>query len=77
MLAAADVRGDLAHVAAPALVIGGSADIATPPGTQELYAAGIPGALLLILDDVAHMATAAVPAEIAREIIAHAAHVHG
>lgn len=60
MLAAADVRGDLANVA-------------TPPADQKRYAAGIPGARLLILDDVAHMATAAVPATIAREIIGHAA----
>jgi 3-oxoadipate enol-lactonase len=73
MLAAADVRPDLADVAAPTLVIGGSADIATPPAGQELYAAGIPGARLVILEDVAHMATAAVPATIAREIIGHAA----
>ncbi|WP_235030897.1 alpha/beta fold hydrolase [Nonomuraea solani] len=73
MLAAADVRGDLADVAAPTLVIGGSADIATPPGDQERYAAGIPGARLLILDEVAHMATAAVPERIAREIAGHAA----
>jgi 3-oxoadipate enol-lactonase len=69
MLAAADVRDDLSHVAAPTLVIGGSADIATPPVNQELYAAGIPGARLLILDGVAHMAPAAVPERIAREII--------
>ncbi|MCW6003981.1 alpha/beta fold hydrolase [Micromonospora sp. CPCC 205371] len=75
MLAAADVRGDLAAVAAPTLVIGGSADIATPPASQELYAAGIPGARLLILDDVAHMATAAAPDTIARQIIWHAEHV--
>ncbi|WP_433519209.1 alpha/beta fold hydrolase [Nonomuraea sp. CA-143628] len=75
MLAAADVRDDLADVTAPALVIGGSADVATPPASQELYAAGIRGARLLILDDVAHMATAAVPATIAREIIGHAAPV--
>ena len=72
MLAAADVRDDLAGVTAPTLVIGGSADVATPPASQELYVAGIPGARLLILDDVAHMATAAVPAKIAREIIGHA-----
>jgi 3-oxoadipate enol-lactonase len=76
MLAAADVRDDLAEVAAPTLVIGGAADIATPPTGQELYAAGIPGARLLILDDVAHMATAAVPGKIAHEIIGHAQHVH-
>lgn len=71
MLAAADVRGDLAAVAAPTLVIGGSADVATPPADQELYATGIPGARLLILDDVAHMATAAAPETIARQIIRH------
>ncbi|MEU6716411.1 alpha/beta fold hydrolase [Nonomuraea sp. NPDC046802] len=77
MLAGADVRGDLPEVAAPALVIGGSADIATPPADQERYAAGIPGARLLILDGVAHMATAAAPDDLAREIIGHAAHVSG
>ncbi|MEV1243312.1 alpha/beta fold hydrolase [Nonomuraea sp. NPDC050022] len=77
MLAAADVRDDLTDVTAPTLVIGGSADVATPPASQELYVAGIPGARLLILDDVAHMATAAVPAKIAREIIGHAASFTG
>ncbi|MBE1592113.1 alpha/beta fold hydrolase [Nonomuraea angiospora] len=76
MLAAADVRPDLGSVAAPTLVIGGSADIATPPETQEVYAAGIPGARLLVLDGVGHMAPAAVPVEIAREIVAHAGHAH-
>ncbi|WP_431926155.1 alpha/beta fold hydrolase [Nonomuraea jabiensis] len=76
LLAAADVRGDLGDVAAPTLVIGGSADVATPPCDQEIYAAGIPGARLLILDGVGHMAPAAVPAKIAREIIAHAGRVH-
>jgi 3-oxoadipate enol-lactonase len=44
MLAAADMKDDLAGLACPVLVIGGSLDRVRPPALAESVAKAIPGA---------------------------------
>jgi 3-oxoadipate enol-lactonase len=44
-----DLRGELASIRTPTLVIGGSEDLATPLAGSELMAATIPGARLVVL----------------------------
>lgn len=51
-----DVRGELAGIGAPTLVVAGAGDPATPPGHAEAIAAGIPGARLELVDGAAHLA---------------------
>lgn len=71
LLAAADVRGDLARVTAPTLVIAGSDDFASPLADVECIATGIPEARLDILDGVSHMAVAAAGAQVTTAIADH------
>jgi 3-oxoadipate enol-lactonase len=57
-----DLTGDLPAIAAPALVIGGAEDRATPPDEHAArIAAAIPGARLEILEGTAHMANVERP----------------
>ncbi len=56
-IAAMDMRRSLAAVTAPALVIAGADDPATPPEHGVLIAAGIPGARLEVVAGAAHLAT--------------------
>ncbi|WP_432920624.1 3-oxoadipate enol-lactonase [Microbispora sp. CA-135349] len=60
-LAVFDVRDRLAGVRAPALVIAGAEDPATPPADAEILAGGIPDAELLVVPGAAHLATAERP----------------
>jgi 3-oxoadipate enol-lactonase/4-carboxymuconolactone decarboxylase len=52
-----DLRADLGRIAAPALVVAGRQDPATPPDHAEAIAAGIGGARLHVLDGAAHLAS--------------------
>jgi len=54
-LASWDGRGDLCRIVAPALVIAGQQDPATPPATLQTIADGIAGASLHVLDPGAHL----------------------
>ncbi|NUU24935.1 MAG: alpha/beta fold hydrolase [Streptomycetaceae bacterium] len=72
VLADADVRDDLARVAARTLVIGGAEDPATPPHEQRAIADAIRDARLVVLPSVAHLAPAAVPRDVARLVAANA-----
>ena len=54
-IGAMDLRGDLAAIRAPTLVIGGAQDAAIPPEHQQRLAAAIGGARLEILDPGAHV----------------------
>ncbi len=56
-IAAMDLRESLAAITAPALVIAGSADLATPPRHGAVIAAGITGARLEVVAGAAHLAT--------------------
>ncbi|HVC69773.1 MAG TPA: alpha/beta hydrolase [Acidimicrobiales bacterium] len=63
--------GRLRRISAPALVLRGRHDGIVPRAHAEAYAAGIPDARLVDLDDAAHMATLEVPAEVARLVHSH------
>ncbi|MFC3995556.1 3-oxoadipate enol-lactonase [Nocardiopsis sediminis] len=52
-----DLRGDLARIGAPTLVVAGADDPATPPVHAEAIAAGIGGARLHVLEPAAHLAS--------------------
>lgn len=69
-LALFDLRQDLPALALPMLVIGGIADLATPPADQQAIAAAVPGARAEILADVAHLAPAEKPQAVAELIAA-------
>jgi pimeloyl-ACP methyl ester carboxylesterase len=56
-IAAMDLRGSLHAVTAPALIIAGADDPATPPEHGAVIAAGISGARLQVVDGAAHLAT--------------------
>jgi 3-oxoadipate enol-lactonase len=51
-----DLRGDLASIAAPTLVIAGEQDEATPPSHGAAIAEAIPGARLELVSPAAHFA---------------------
>ena len=70
-LAGFDVRDRLGEVGAPVLAVAGAEDVATPPADLELVAAGIPGAALVVLDGVAHLAPAERPETVADLLVAH------
>ncbi|WP_436791646.1 alpha/beta fold hydrolase [Yinghuangia sp. YIM S10712] len=72
VLAEADVTGDLAHITAPTLVVGGAEDPAAPPDEQRAIARAVPHARLEILPAVAHIAPAATPELVAELVTAHA-----
>jgi proline iminopeptidase len=48
-----DLRGELGHVSVPTLVVHGDAD-AVPFASSQGFAAAIPGARLMVMDDVGH-----------------------
>jgi 3-oxoadipate enol-lactonase/4-carboxymuconolactone decarboxylase len=57
-----DLRGSLAQIKAPTLVICGSEDQATPPAQGQSIAAAIPGAACIELAGCAHIPTLETPA---------------
>ena len=65
-IAELDFSKDLARIAAPTLVIAGSADVGTPVAMSEALAAGIPGARLAVIEGAAHLAAVERPQEFAR-----------
>ena len=70
-LAAWDFRGDLASISAPALVLVGSEDPATPPEQGRLIADGIPGASLTVLPGAAHLLNVEQPEAFNRAVLHH------
>jgi len=70
-----DFRDRLAEIRVPTLVLGAAHDPATPPEHARLLADGIPGARLVVLQDVAHLANAERPEEFSRLVAAHLAAV--
>lgn len=65
-----DATAQLGQVKAPALVVVGADDYATPPAMAEVIAAGIPGAELVVLEGARHMSLIEQPPIWAR-IAAH------
>jgi 3-oxoadipate enol-lactonase len=66
-----DLRPSLPSVRAPALVIAGGDDVATPPEHAEAIAAAIPGARLEVLPGTAHLANLERSSEVTRLILDH------
>ncbi|GGU38893.1 alpha/beta fold hydrolase [Nocardioides albus] len=72
-LAAYDVRGRLAEIAAPVLAIAGVDDAPTPPASLEEIAVGVRNGRLVSLDGVGHLAPAEAPNTVATLITSHVA----
>ncbi|MGE3662230.1 MAG: alpha/beta fold hydrolase [Pseudonocardia sp.] len=70
-LATFDVRDRLAGITAPVLAVAGACDVSTPPDSLRAIAEGVPGARLVVLDDVGHLAPAEVPRTVARLVATH------
>jgi 3-oxoadipate enol-lactonase len=70
-IAAMDQRTDLAAITAPALVIAGADDPATPAEHGAVIAAGIDGARLEVIPDAAHLAAVSAPGTVTDALHAH------
>lgn len=68
-IGAFDVRGGLADIAVPTLVIAGDQDPATPPDMCREIADGIPGARFRVVPGASHLFNAEVP-DVANALIA-------
>lgn len=71
VIAAMDLRADLASIAAPTLAIAGADDPATPPAHLEAIVDGVADGRLLVVPDSAHLANAEQPAIITPAILDH------
>jgi len=70
-LAAYDVRGRLAEIAAPVLAIAGVDDAPTPPASLEEIAVGVRNGRLVALDAVGHLAPAEAPHAVSSLVTSH------
>ena len=66
-----DLLAELGSITAPALVIAGARDPATPPEHAERIAAGIAGARLEIVPDAAHLANIERPEAVTGLLLEH------
>ncbi len=71
VVAAVDLREDLARITSPTLVISGQEDLALPPAHQQLIAEGIPGARLLTLSPAAHLANLEQTRQVTESLLGH------
>ena len=69
-LARFDLRGDLHRIRRPLMVVAGAEDRATPVSGLEEIAEAVPGATLVVLDGVAHLAPIEAPGPLAEAISA-------
>lgn len=69
-IAAADLTADTHSLRLPTLVIVGDQDLATPVTSAEALAAAIPGAMLVVLPDAAHIPTVEHPDAVSEAIAA-------
>ncbi|WP_323792528.1 alpha/beta fold hydrolase [Nocardioides sp.] len=70
-LASYDVRDRLGEIAAPVLVVAGEHDRAVTPAAAQQVADGVQDGRTVVLDGVAHLPPAEVPAEVATLIRHH------
>lgn len=70
-IAGMDLRGRLAEIAAPTLVVAAERDEALPVADAELIAARVPGARLAVVADAAHLANVEQPAAVTGLLAAH------
>jgi 3-oxoadipate enol-lactonase len=66
-----DQRGSLGSVTAPALVIAGAEDPATPPWHGAVIARGIDGARLRVIRGASHLANTSQPGEVTALLLGH------
>lgn len=66
-----DLRGDLHRIQAPALVVSGADDLATPVERQREIARSIPGARHEVVESAAHIAAVEQPEQVNRLIAEH------
>ncbi len=66
-----DLRGRLASVGAPTLVVSGAEDPATPPEHGRLIADAIPGSRFEVVPDAAHIANVEQPEKVTELILTH------
>lgn len=71
VLAALDLRGDLARITAPTLVVSGAEDLALPPDHQRAIADGIAGAELQSVSPAAHLANVEQPLQVTGGLLGH------
>jgi 3-oxoadipate enol-lactonase len=71
VVAALDLREDLARIAAPTLVVSGWDDLALPPEHQKLIADSIPGAELVTVSPGAHLANLEQPLQVTGLLLGH------
>jgi 3-oxoadipate enol-lactonase len=71
VVAALDLREDLARISAPTLVISGWEDPALPPDHQKLIADGIADAELLTVSPGAHLANLEQPLQVTGALLGH------
>jgi 3-oxoadipate enol-lactonase len=71
VVAAVDLREDLARITSPTLVISGQEDLALPPAHQQLIADGIPGARLLTVSPGAHLANLEQAQQVTESLLGH------
>lgn len=64
-LAGFDVRDRLGAIGTPVLAVAGAHDAVTPPAVLEQIATGVRDGRLAVLDDVAHLAPAEAPGQVA------------
>ena len=64
VMAREDLRGELARIGCPALVICGADDLLTPPELSREIASAVPGAELHLLPDCGHLLTWEQPARV-------------
>ncbi|QES32902.1 3-oxoadipate enol-lactonase [Streptomyces venezuelae] len=70
-LAAYDMRGSLAAVRTPTLVVAGSEDPATPPAHAREISDGVPDAALVEIAGASHLAPAERPEAVTQALLAH------
>lgn len=66
----ADLRGSLAEIDVPTLLVGGSEDIATPPEAMESLHRSIPGSRLTIIEGAAHLSNIDQPERFNQAVLA-------
>ena len=71
LLARIDLRGELARIEAPTLVIAGADDETVPREDLDELVAGIRGARLVTIENAAHIANVEQPEAFTRALLAH------
>jgi 3-oxoadipate enol-lactonase len=72
-IAGMDLRARLGSITAPAVVVSGEQDPATPPEHGALIAAGLSGARHVVIAGAAHLANVSSPHEVATALLGHLA----